>query len=254
VFQAARRRAFTLVELLVVIGIIGLLISILMPALNRVKDQANRIKCMNNLRSIMQGVIMYTSENKSYLPLCNWEGYPAAGVGWLYKDPVKADPLHAETGVVFYYLKNREIFKCPLHTELRTRGPSENMTSYLMNGAVQDYGSFARTSRVGNRISKFKVQDVIFWESGETNLMNNGPPFNDGSSFPGEWLTERHGTGFRIVGGAAKGSGGASIACADGHTEWMSHKEYEKEERKDPRIYGENRFWCAPNLPLRGWR
>jgi len=248
--RAFTRRAFTLVELLVVIGIIALLISILMPALNRVRDQANRIKCMNNLRNIMHAVIMYTAENKQKLPYCNWAGTPPGHTGWLYKDPidVTARENHAKTGVVYNYLKTVEIFKCPLHTEIRTRGPSEYMTSYLMNGAVQDYGA-----RSPNRITKFKVTHVLFWESGETNLMNNGPPFNDGSSYPGEWLTERHGTGWRVAGGGARGSGGASIACPDGHTEWMSHKEYEKEERKNPAVFGDNRFWCAPNLPRGGF-
>jgi len=243
-----RRGGFTLVELLVVIGIIALLITILLPALNRAKDQANRIKCMNNLRNIMQGVLMYTNENKGHLTYANWAGYPPGHTGWLYKDPIRPDPAYVETGAVFFYLKSRDIYKCPLHTERRTRGDSEWLTSYLMNGAVQDYGAYPPTGRVANRINKFKVDHVILWESGETNLMNNGPPFNDGSSYPGEWLTERHGTGWRIAGNAAKGTGGASIACIDGHTEWMSHKEYEKEERRDPRQYGYNRFWCAPNL------
>jgi len=249
-----RRRAFTLVELLVVIGIIALLISIIMPALNRVRDQAIRVKCMNNLRNIMSAVIMYSSENKGIMPYCNWGGMPAGHVGWLYKDPIIPDERHAETGIVYHYLKERQIFKCPVHTEIRTRGPSEYLTSYLMNGAVQDYGEYPPTMRLGNRIAKFKVQHVILWESGETNLMNNGPPFNDGSSYPGEWLTERHGTGWRVVGGAAKGTGGASIACTDGHVEWMSHKEYEKEERRDPRMFGDNRFWCAPNRPYGAFR
>jgi len=64
----ARERAFTLVELLVVIGIIALLISILLPALNRAREQANATKCASNMRQLYMYLVMYTGENKNFLP------------------------------------------------------------------------------------------------------------------------------------------------------------------------------------------
>ena len=101
-------RGFTLVELLVVIGIIAVLIGMLMPALNRVRDQARTAQCLSNLRQLGLAAQMYLSETRYIVPAAyhndNKEIWPTILVLGGYVKPEFADSLTAApvTNTVFY--------------------------------------------------------------------------------------------------------------------------------------------------------
>jgi prepilin-type N-terminal cleavage/methylation domain-containing protein len=128
------RQGFTLIELLVVIAIIALLMAILMPALQRIKEQGKAVACQANLRQWALYFSMYTDDNNGYFHR-----------GW----NVGSEPETSWMAVLRpYYLQDREICCCPTATQPYAR--SGRFAYEAWENSYNEYGSYGINLYVSN--------------------------------------------------------------------------------------------------------
>ena len=131
------RNAFTLVELLVVIGIIALLIAVLLPALARAREQAKSAQCLSNLHQMGLAAFIYTVDNHGYFP-------PAIGLNKVYWDFDESNPSVIVPGMLWEGKTNARIQQCP-SCDAKALGMSDPCTGYNYNTSYIGCGTGEKT-------------------------------------------------------------------------------------------------------------
>jgi len=141
-----RKRAFTLVELLVVIAVIAILAALLLPAVSKTKLKSQQIDCLNNQRQLQLGWLMYVHEQNDALPLnagevAIYSPHASTSNSWVVGDvTVSADLAFIRQGSIFPYVGNVDVYHCPADhstvdntNSLRTRSYAMD---YYLNGDI----------------------------------------------------------------------------------------------------------------------
>jgi len=239
-----RKAAFTLVELLVVIGIIALLISILLPALGRARAAANKTACLSNLRSIMQMMLIYGVQNHDQIPLGTASNVYQDAYAIAYNNGTTCWPCW---GPLYKagFVKNPKYLYCP----------SENRTYHMYDTAPDNvWRPDDPTGNLNNRLRAgyflrpcSATYKPIEWR------VNGAPytPTDNLSLHPSDWLPYPRISKMKRVAIAAdifatptritqRHKDGFNVAFADGSVTWVQRGSLSHDLPKTINLYGDS--------------
>jgi prepilin-type N-terminal cleavage/methylation domain-containing protein/prepilin-type processing-associated H-X9-DG protein len=260
------KKGFTLIELLVVIAIIAVLMAILMPALNRVKEQGKRIVCENSLKSLQLCWIMYADDNDS--KIVNGEGgydYSSgnlteiAWVGQAWKDdygnPRAVMTLtdsqlkqEIEDGALWEYVKDYDVYKCPT-------GRSGEWVTYAVVDAPNGRPRTG-TWTGGNHVTGRGERNgrTVLWFKTRAEITTPGPAermvfIDEGAMTPDSFAVHYAQRGPWWDDPPVRHGDGTTVTWADGHVSHLKWKAAETIKRaRDTRDYYGGGGWM-PQTP-----
>jgi prepilin-type N-terminal cleavage/methylation domain-containing protein/prepilin-type processing-associated H-X9-DG protein len=267
-----RSDGFTLIELLVVIAIIAILAAMLLPALARSKDQAQRTICTGNQKELGIAGHMYNDDNREVMAYPGWDGGSASApdYGWLYSFPNKITgsasipnpfamppayvPADAwKTGGWYNYNPNSKAYLCPVDIQSpdyakppSQGGRNNKLSTYVMNGSACSF--------MDPPSPKIKITSIwspmcyLLWEPDEY-LPAPGNPHGEGAF---EWNDSGNSPDAPPRGdegiGRLHGKNGGNILALDGHVDYLGANVFDRlslHEGSGPG--GKGLLWWDPN-------
>lgn len=212
-----RTKAFTLIELLVVVAVISLLLSVLVPTLDRAKEGGKRAVCLQNTRTLAMATLNYCQDNDGFFPSCNSGQYTPTCRGWVSTVlengavvyPVPSSPLEVQLkslrlGVLYPYIETEGSYRCPVAKKNETR--TYSMFVSINVGSSWLGLNITKLSEIRNSGSRGLFIDDYMdnWDADWTIYYDRPQWWNP--------IPMRHGKG-------------TVLSYADGHSEWWDWKD-----------------------------
>ncbi|MCE5313867.1 MAG: prepilin-type N-terminal cleavage/methylation domain-containing protein [Armatimonadota bacterium] len=228
-----QEQGFTLVELLTVISVIATLAAMLFPAFESALESGRSASCLNNVKQLASGFMLYTDDNGNRLPNST-DGTTGAGQlgGWMYFSKYPANDttesrnsFNPQQGSLFHYVNSMNVYICPSDMQGKQSGNSYSANSYLF-GSYDSEGKFTASKSTSGFAQGRSLSD--FYQASKWVMLGEEASSSESGSSASYIRTNSTDDGYLYVGYntvSTRHKGGSNYAFLDGHAKWYNPAE-----------------------------